>query len=210
MHGLLTQMGRLSDPQAEKPTPEDPYMSKHWEVIQFGGCWEKKEDLGKDYRRYHDPYMQQLEFPNFFDGEPYGADTRVLRAQNEVMCTTAYAVTRSAARKLLLRAALDMNTPIDGLIAEVIRDRHVKAFTVSPYLIAQWEYRGDLGVLAKNSDIDAYKGQDVSSDTARAGWRAARKEMNVWAYNGMYRHAIFRNSALHRLKRHLYGENADL
>lgn len=198
-------MDRIPKTGEVAPTPEDPYMSPHWEILQLGGCFENRAHVNVS-QRYRDPYAQPST-RNYYDGEPYGEDTRVARWQNDMMCTTGYAITKAGARKLLLRAAIDMNTPVDGLIAELVREQKINAFSVSPYLFAQWEYRDSLGVAEKNSDISNFKSNELDKEQRRKAWAEARKDMSVWGYNVLYREARFKSSALHKLRGHLYGHD---
>lgn len=208
LEAMLLQLGAISNSTEsglnETATPADPYLHRHWELLQFGGCFEKG-DLEGGYLRYADPYAATPKDP-FFDGEPYGEGQRIVRAQNELVCTTGYALTRRGAQKLLLRAAMDMDQPVDLLIGEMVRERRIKAFSVSPYLFAQWEYRDNIGANSKNSDIDPVADGAVAADVIKETWRDSHQRMSVWSYNGMYRHAQFKDSALHRMREHFYEE----
>lgn len=185
------------------PTERDPYMSKHWELLQFGGCWEKP--MRKEFKHeYPDPYAPLG--IKYVDDTPITDGSRVVRWQNEMMCTTAYAVTREGAKKLLLRAALDMNTEVDGLVSELVREDKITAYTAYPNIFVQWEYVNNLGSDNKNSDITVVKEQEASDETRKAAWKLAREKMKVWKYNGMFGKSSFRDGLLFRMKEKLYGK----
>ncbi|VVT49891.1 uncharacterized protein SAPINGB_P002495 [Magnusiomyces paraingens] len=186
------------------PTENDPYMAKHWDILQLGGCFEKKERA--EFKHvYFDPTAHRKPIP-YADGSELGSHERAIRWQNELMCTTAYAITPTGARKLLLRMSLQLNTPVDGLISELVREDKLRAYSTTPNVFIQWQYRDGLGSNNKNSDISKFNpGDDASQEARNRMWALARKEMKIWQYNGIFGMSGFLHPALGGQAEQLYG-----
>lgn len=185
-----------------KATENDPYLHKHWEILQFGGCYENKNNM-RNSVRYLDPHS-----PNgatFVDGSEIENNTRVVRWGNEVMCSTAYAITRMGAMKLLLRAALDINMSVDSLIAELVKEQRLESYSVFPVLFSQWEYIDNVGadVKASNPEEAAKLAQPDPKIKAQA-WAQARKDMSVWRVKKLFSMSTPKKGALTQIKEILY------
>ncbi|VVT49889.1 uncharacterized protein SAPINGB_P002494 [Magnusiomyces paraingens] len=192
------------NPKDYVATENDPYMAQHWDILQFGGCFEKKE-RAKYKHVYYDPTAHRKPIP-YADGSELGPHERAIRWQNELMCTTAYAITPTGARKLLLRMSLQLNTPVDGLISELVREDKLRAYSTTPNVFIQWQYRDGLGSNNKNSDISKFKpGDDASQEARNKMWALARKEMKIWQYNGLFSTSGFLHPALGGQAEQLYG-----
>lgn len=186
-----------------KATETDPYLHKHWEILQFGGCYENKNNM-KDSLRYLDPHS-----PNgatFVDGSEIENNTRVVRWGNDVMCSTAYAITRMGAIKLLLRAALDINMSIDSLIAELVKEQRLESYSVFPVFFSQWEYIDNVGAEVKepNPEEAAKLAQPDPKIKAQA-WAQARKDMSVWRVKKLFSMSAPKKGALTKIKDILYN-----
>lgn len=202
LYQLLVKLGKID--ASEKPTNEDPYLSKHWDLIQLGGCFENSKGK-EDSIVYSDPYAQRNQ--KWVDGSAIEEGTRRMRYRGEQMCTNSYAITRSGAEKLLLRSAIDFDTPVDGVIAELVREGKIEQFNAVPMPVVQWEYIRELSANEKNSDIgsidnDAYK---ISNDQKATAWAKAKENMNIWTYNGMHGSFKFQKGALFTLKKTIFG-----
>lgn len=183
-----------------KPTSEDPYLHKHWDIIQFGGCFENQKNSEQSVT-YDDPYAQINQ--TYVDGTKIQDGKRVIRFRGEQMCTTAYAITRPGAQKLVLRTALDYNTPADGIMAELVREGKIDQFSLWPTPVIQWKYSDKLPISAKNSEINKF--DENEPEASKEVWDQVKEDMCIWRYNGMHKQFGFLNCALLSFKKSIYG-----
>lgn len=192
-YDLLLKLGKI-DPSV-KPTNEDPFLSDYWDVFQFGGCFESDRFMNLSLA-YDDPYAQKN--IEWFDKTIIPDGKRMIRYRGEQMCTTAYAITRSGAEKLLLRAGLDHNTAADGIFAEVVREDLIEQFSTLPMPIVQRNYNQQLSTNEKNSDNgdvdnEAY---GIKEETKARAFKITKEAMNVWVYSGMHGYLRFQHGAI--------------
>lgn len=175
--------------------PNDPYSSQSWDILIFGSCFDRT-DLKEKSVIISDPDAPA--------GEYFGTpieDQRVIRRLPFMACTTAYALTLQGAKRLILRAAIDMNSPIDLIMGEAIQQGMLTAVSVYPQTMPQWSYVQGIG--AENLGSTIQDAEKVESDNAKEVWDTVKKNMNVWGLKDQYRHAspkmpafeAFRNSA---------------
>lgn len=153
----------------------DPWHSKHWDILSLGQCYE-----GSAYKDvsliFHDPHVPP--------GKDYWGRTlgkeRVVRKSGGLICTTAYAISRSGAAKLLLRSAVDLDNPVDQLISRMIAAGDLVVYSVMPTIMAQWQYAKNIGMEYRgaNSDIRDH-GNELDSSIKMAGWGEVRKSGSV-------------------------------
>lgn len=93
---------------AVTPNPDDPWHSEHWDLLFLGQCLDFQKKPGF-YLKYSDPFVTAGK--DYF-GERLGHE-RVLHQSGGIACTTAYAITRRGAAKLLLRSAINLDSPVD-------------------------------------------------------------------------------------------------
>lgn len=186
----------------EGATRDDPLLSRHWDVLQLGGCWKERERRNLA-AQYYDPFTPS---GFYYYEEPVRKDRRIVRFREEASCTVAYALSRSGVRKVLLRATIDMNDPVDWIIKSMIHTGQLRSYSVWPTLVDQWKYRKGLGADGMNSDIrrvvepapgDAAAASSAAAAAAtaapkkpsaeeaekiKATWKKAHKDMSVWTY----------------------------
>lgn len=123
------------------------------------------------------------------------------------MCTTTYAVTRSGAQKLLLRTAIDMNTPIDSTMAELVGEGKIDQLGLFLTPIIQWNYRTDIPINDKNSEISNMKNSDVKTtkDEQKGLWKDVQETMRVWQYSEMHWSSWLSKGILLSMKDIIYG-----
>lgn len=175
------------------PTEDDPYNSNTWDVFTFGNCIDEPK-YHDEFKIYYDPNSQLDQ--SWFD-VPL-TDQRVVRRAGSVLCTTAYAVSRVGARKLLLRANIDFNKPLDVMITDMISDGELKSFGLYPPAFAQWAYAGGIG--AENKDSNIHDFDTPRDDNYKEIWDGIHKEKNIWKLAEHYKNKPFRNSALSEYK----------
>ncbi|KAK3328659.1 hypothetical protein B0T19DRAFT_196570 [Cercophora scortea] len=174
--------------------PDDPWLSEHWDLFSVGQCFEHPQD--KDINLiFPDPWVP--EGRSYF-GQKLGNE-RVVRKSGGITCTTSYAISHTGAAKLLMRSALDLDNPVDLLIRRLTLSRDLVAYSVMPPVIAQWEYRGDVGMTERGSqsDINGGKHVDTPENANMKGWDEAVPEKNsVWTTKAHHRDVTFEKMAL--------------
>lgn len=198
-------------PEPLKPTENDPYLSQHWDVLHFGGCFENRKYINASMP-YYDPYTGGK--GTYLSIQELKPETRMIRFQPEQMCTTGYAVSRSGAMKLLARGAMNLDGPVDGLIAELIRKNKIRAFGAYPNPFVQWIYKNNIGADFYSSNMGAEEKminlESINKESFKNAWKEAKKDMSVWDYNGLFNEQRFKEPALFNLKKHIYKESSDL
>lgn len=202
IYKLLADLKKI-DP-SETPTNQDPYLHKHWELIQFGGCFEK-DTFQNLSLAYEDPYAQKNQ--KWVDGTPIKDGHRMIRHRAEQVCSTAYAITRQGAQKLLLRTALDFNGAVDMVFAEMVRDGEIEQYSTTPMHVLQWKYTKQLSVNGKSSEINNLAGEDAKyqGEVKEKAWAKSKEDMSVWSVNGMHKDYELIKGALFSLKDILYN-----
>lgn len=194
-----------------EPDPADPWHQEHWDMISIGQCFEdqKWSDINV---RYHDPWSP--EGHNYWGIDLH--DERVVRRSGGVTCTTAYAVSRSGAAKLLVRTMLDLDQPVDLIMKDMIQNESLLVYSVQPTIIAQWEYVRGIGMEARhgNSDIRKKKREEhVETDEEAAArkakeeaWRLVEETKSVWVSKPGHPDAGFKYMALQHAWDAVYGD----
>ncbi|KAL2264219.1 hypothetical protein VTK26DRAFT_51 [Humicola hyalothermophila] len=181
-----------STPQIQY-NPDDPWLSEHWDLFSIGQCFEASED--KDINLiFPDPHVPA-------DRDYYGQTLnheRVVRKSFGIVCTTAYAISHTGAAKLLMRSAVDLDNPVDLLIRRLTRSGDLVVYSVQPPVIAQWEYRGDIGMNERGaqSDINGGPPKDTPKDAIMEGWDDVKRTGSVWQTKKHQTDVVFERMAL--------------
>jgi GR25 family glycosyltransferase involved in LPS biosynthesis len=181
------------------PTHDDPYNMQSWEVFSFGTCHDSKKNM-EQHVLIHDPDAPTGQ--KWYGNPLY--DQRVVRKSGYLTCTTGYAVTLQAAKKLVLRTSLDMNRPVDLLMGDMISAGEIQGVAVFPPTVAQWAYVEGIGADNLGSVIQNKTSGNV--DKAKEIWSQIKKTKLIWSYKKSFRHAAFRNSAFKAFKEMAFGE----
>lgn len=181
------------------PTRNDPYCSDTWDILSFGSCHDR-EAIKEQSVIIPDP-DSPLEQEYF--GTPL-EDQRVVRKLPFLACTTAYALSLQGAKRLLLRASLDMDLPIDLVMGHTIEDGKLTAMSVYPQTMAQWTYREGIG--AENLGSAIQEAEPIESDDSRETWKTVKNEMQVWDMKKSYQHARPRNPAFEAFRNSAYPD----
>ncbi|KAK0609592.1 hypothetical protein B0T17DRAFT_501505 [Bombardia bombarda] len=184
--------------------PDDPWLSEHWDLFSLGQCFEHHQDnhIKLVYKDKHVPDRQI----NYF-GRTLGQE-RVIRKSGGITCTTAYAISHTGAAKLLMRSALDLDNPVDLLIRRLTLSRDLVAYSVMPPVIAQWEYRNDVGMGERGaqSDINGGKHKDTPEDTKMPGWANVSESGSVWVTKAHHRDVAFDKMTLDVAWKEILGD----
>ncbi|KJK77002.1 hypothetical protein H634G_08044 [Metarhizium anisopliae BRIP 53293] len=172
--------------------PNDPWHSRHWDMLSFGQCFESSvnSEVSLSY-----PDKHVTEGKDYF-GQTLGHD-RVVRLSGGIVCTTAYAVSRTGAAKLLLRSAVDLDNPVDLLMRRMTLSGDLIVYSVMPTVFAQWEYVEKIGMTERgaNSDINSAT-SDAEIDMT--GWADVEKTGSVWQDKQYHPDIAFENMALEK------------
>jgi hypothetical protein len=183
--------------------PDDPWLSEHWDVLSLGQCFEtpQDKDINLIYPDSHVPEGRD------YWGRILGHE-RVIRKSGGMTCTTAYAISHTGAAKLLLRSAIDLDNPVDLLIRRLTLSHDLVAYSVQPPIIAQWEYRHDIGMDQRGaqSDINGGKHKDTPADADMEGWNDVSKTGSVWVTKRHHRDVAFDKMALHVAWEQIMGD----
>ncbi|VVT58204.1 uncharacterized protein SAPINGB_P006089 [Magnusiomyces paraingens] len=194
--------------KGEHATENDPYLSKHWDVIQFGGCYanERRKDVSV---QYYDPYAPSG--VHFF-GDLIKNNRRVVRWQAGEVCTVSYAISRAGAMKLLLRTAIDMNEPVDLILAIMIESGGLTSYSVYPVMFDQWQYKSTLGLESKNSDIRGPEDMEGGNNNnkqdkeeTRNLWKGLHETLDVWT-SRFPENSRFKKNVLNNLKSYIFDK----
>ena len=74
----------------------------------------------------------------------------------DLVCLSAYAISRKGAEKMLLRGAIDLNEPVDVIIHHFTEKGYLNTYSLEPPLFGQWEYVDRIGANVLNSDVNTY------------------------------------------------------
>lgn len=178
---------------------EDPYLYNNWDMLTFGLCNDGPQYLETDSLQYSDPDAPAY---NFFGRELPGGE-RLVRRSHEPVCTTAYAISQSGARKMLLRGAIDYNRQVDLTIMDMVITEQILAYSTSPVIYAAWEYKQGIGAEQLNSNIDSRPDEDLSEFYDH--WYEVHKNRNVWRLNYMY-DGVLKNPIFNSLGSMIFGD----
>lgn len=215
-----------ADGQDEAPAPPvmhdplDPWHSDYWDLLSLGQC-QDRSNTGDLFVKYPDRFAPPASAGKKYLDEPLGGEERVIQQSGGIVCTTAYAVTRRGAAKLLLRTALDLDAPVDLVMQGMIARGELAAYSVVPTIMAQWNYAAGLGMERRgaNSDIQGTGGEgaakpgETDPDERRAGaegWREARRQKSVWTLKGHHQDAGFRDMALRVAWERIFSKEKDI
>lgn len=181
------------------PTVDDPFMSETWDIISFGTCFDdpKFREINKIFNDPDSPENQKwYDIPL--------KDQRVIRKSGYLVCTTAYAVSYQGAQKLLLRASLDMNSPLDIMMGDMINKDGLNVYSLFPPTFAQWVYKEGIGADSLGSSIHD-DGNSEQAEPNKELWGKIHTEKDVWSLRNIYNHAKFRTGALQAFKNQAYN-----
>lgn len=187
---------------AVAPDPDDPWLSRHWDVLSLGQCHEDVPDDGLNYT-YPDPHVVP-EFDNH--GRVLGSQ-RVIRRSHGVVCTTAYAISQSGAAKLLARTALDLDMPVDLIMQTMTRRGQLVTYSVMPVVMAQMAYLEGIGMDGRESDING-DAQYPDEQTDMKGWDVVYKTSSVWRYKSEEQYNAFKEPALAAAWKQIFGNTS--
>lgn len=182
------------------PRAEDPFDSHNWDVITLGGCDNGGAKFDQTYLVYDDPDAPLSE-PTW--REEKLVNQRVIRQAGYMVCTTAYAVSQRGARKLLLRAALDSNLPIDTAMAQMMERGELNAFAVWPPTFYTWVYPDGTGGESAASEIQTYADHTVDHEV----WKDVYEHQSIWGLKYSYKEWPLRNNPFDVYGESLYGND---
>lgn len=196
----------------EHISAEDPYLHKNWDVLMFGSC--NQHSANKDRSiEYHDPYSPvfyanenkegEPQYPKYF-GKQLSPNTRVIRQNAEESCVSAYAITQAGALKLLLTSDVDMGSPIDDVIRDMVVKGRLNTFSVYPVLFAKWQYLDQAkGKTPKEYEefqkLTTEEKEDIRSKEL-SFWVKVKETFVVWKYSPVHEDSAFNDGALFKLK----------
>jgi GR25 family glycosyltransferase involved in LPS biosynthesis len=185
----------------QKPSRDDPFNIQTWDMLSFGTCQDDPR-FREEHTIFHDPHapLDQTWYELPLN------DQRVIRRSGYVVCTTAYALSLRGARKLLLRAATDLDEPLDLMIGNMALDDDIKVYAVYPPPIVQWQYTAGIG--AENLGSSVQEQQKPKSPNYKDIWKNIRQTKNIWQHSSYY-HPYFRNGALQAYKKLAYPPDSD-
>lgn len=194
LESLMRHMNFLAPNEIANPL--DPYFSSHWDILQFGSCYFSKDGIANSIK-YYDPYVlsgQKIHDVVMKENE------RMIRYRAKDVCTTAYAVSRRGAMKLLARHNIDINEPIDVVISDMIDSKILDSYSVFPAMVFQWKYNSKIGVNDRTSDIDSVRDSFVFNIQRKKEWKKIHKTFNIWDYSKLYSNSRQKNPVLFHLK----------
>lgn len=162
----------------------------HWDVLQFGVCQELPNSSKKDHIAFEDPYVpnysrldssQQHIISEYFQYDRGSGDSdihfpRIIQRSNGTICTTAYAVSRRGAMKLLHQVSRFLDDAVDVIMQRMSSQGLLEMYTIVPPLVGQWKYIDDN---VSNSDIGRHSWQDREVSSSEA---ASENDMHVMSY----------------------------
>ncbi|GJC84206.1 hypothetical protein ColLi_07044 [Colletotrichum liriopes] len=157
------------------PDPDDPWHSKHWDILSLGHCWETPlhHEFMLKYKGEHVPAGKD------YYGEILGSE-RVVRKSGGIACTTAYAISQTGAAKLLLRTAVDLDLPVDLTIKEMILSGDLVAYSAHPPIMSQWKYVPGINMNLRGSNSDVQESRQGVADESPDAWETVRQTRSVW------------------------------
>ncbi|EFZ03843.1 glycosyl transferase family 25 protein [Metarhizium robertsii] len=186
-----------------KEATDDPWLSDHWDLLSLGQCHETSENSNVS-SIYHDPTVPPGK--DYF-GRVLGRE-RVIRQAGGIVCTTAYAISQTGAAKLLLNTAVKLDAPVDLVIREMILSGELVAYSVMPPIIAQWQYKPDIGMDQRgaNSDINGPQGEQQST---KDPWPEVEQSGSVWITKPSHPDVAFEAMALNVAWQRIFGEKRE-
>lgn len=182
---------RLKDNKHRTPTSADPWLSRDWDLLYVGACfeWPHTEDshgVGVDVKHapivaYDDKTVADYEdtegtFSGYLDLFGYKVPQRTKLSEQEYksfrrqrliaqgngpICTAAYAVSRRGAAKLLYHSTREITSAIDDHMSVLCRYGAVDCYVTVPPIISQWKTKDSS---MKNSNIRGNESEVITSD----------------------------------------------
>lgn len=182
LHKLLTE--KQLHRSRSNPTHSDPYDAAQWDILSWGTCFDEGGYEARDsevYVTYSDTDSPDC----VYDWPGNGVredliDERVMRKSGFPFCSSAYALTRKGAEKLLLRSSLFIDGPIDVTIAQEIDKEHLIGYEMFPPPFYQWRYVEGIGAEGLNSDIASGDGQKDNEDSSMDRWNQIQESSLAW------------------------------
>lgn len=178
------------------------YFPSKWDIINLGSCANQPLNVSFRYT-YDDPQAPVFHQDLATKGEkPVEEGTRQVRFDGLERCTTAYAVSRRGALKLLSNLAIELTGPLDVAIQQQISAGELTSIAVYPPLFAQWEYLKELSPARKTGEmtpewVQEYKKTKPVFDAA---WKQSQDLHKMWDYADKYKFYQFKNPAMaHRI-----------
>lgn len=197
LEDLMRQEGLLAED--EHFSAEDPYLHKHWDILQLGTCYPKETNKDKSLQ-YYDPFVPDN--VTYF-GTQVDENRRIVRHRSEEKCVTAYAISKAGALKLLLTSDVDMSKPIDVVIRDMVANKDIDSFSVYPVLFAKWTYKKDLLPRPKEEQqkFEALPEEEQEKEKGRIEevWRVSKSKFVSWEYFAGNKDSEFKRGALWNL-----------
>ncbi|KJZ77595.1 hypothetical protein HIM_02772 [Hirsutella minnesotensis 3608] len=187
-----------------KHDPRDPWLSRHWDVLSLGHCFEMPRDK-EVFRKFSDAHVPGgMNYWGLLLGHE-----RVVRKSGGLACMTGYALSRTGAAKLLLRSALDLDDSVDMIMRRMILAGDLVAFSTFPTIMAQWQYVDDIGMVERgaNSDIRG-KGHELDENALLEGWDKVWDSRNVWRPKAGHPDVAFEEMALSGAWSRIFGNSS--
>lgn len=211
----------------------DPYFSQKWDIIHLGSCKTELLD-GTQTAYYYDPFvavyndpdkLESTSEPAHLNGVVLNNNTHHIHFNSKEECTTAYAVSRRGAQRLLLNMGLEMTAPIDKAIQQLTMSGNLRSVSAHPPVFAQWNYAPGLAQESKNSDVEELKdlepeeideaNSDADTEVVQKAkhdkevkdkaWENVYNNHQAWSYGKGYENK-FRQPVLLAMKKYFYAD----
>ncbi|KAI6641518.1 hypothetical protein MCOR08_001124 [Pyricularia oryzae] len=162
----------------DETNTDDPWLARSdtWDYLSIGHCLDTRLKNGS-YVVYHDPDSSAKGF-DVDDIEPSlpRAHKRVVYRADSIICLAGYILSLSGAARLLVRSSLNLDAPIDVLMADMMRDGQLRTYSQRQIIIPSWTFIPGIGKSGSNSDIH---GNDEAEGGTEAGWDRVKKEKSA-------------------------------
>ncbi|PHH90843.1 hypothetical protein CDD83_2509 [Cordyceps sp. RAO-2017] len=182
--------------------PQDPWLSRHWDVLSLGHCLEMPQHRDV-FRAFPDAHV-----PAGMDywGTTLGHD-RVVRKSGGAVCLTGYAISQTGAAKLLLRTAVDFDDAADLIMRRMILAGDLIAYSVFPTIMSQWQYAEGIGMDQRGADSDIRgNGHALEKNTVMKGWDDVWKSGSAWEPKKGHPDIAFQEMALSGAWNRIFGK----
>lgn len=172
----IVRSGRGIKDVTRLPRKSDHFQEDNWDVLQLGVCQELPNHLERDRISFPDPQAPRFDqldggqkniLSQYFgrNNQAFGSQLsggsvhfpRIIQRSNGSICTTAYAVSRTGAMKLLHQTSRFLDDAVDVIMQRMASRGLLNMYTVVPPLAGQWKYIDDDDA---NSDIGRHSWQD--------------------------------------------------
>ncbi|KAI6350427.1 hypothetical protein MCOR25_010553 [Pyricularia grisea] len=180
LNGAFRELLKKDNPDVvfDETNTDDPWLSRSgtWDYLSIGHCLDTRLKDG-NYIVYHDPDSSVNGF-DVDDIEPSlpRAHKRVVYRADSVICLAGYIISLSGAAKLLVRSNLNLDAPIDVLMAGMMQAGELRTYSQRQIIIPSWTFIPGIGKSGSNSDIH---GNDEAENGTEAGWDRVRKEKSA-------------------------------